>query len=235
MTLISGYSDGEFVVNHSLGRMIRVYKKEYDILFEKCVVDGNLSKKEFENLSKLKYNSYIVQYESNDNCHIVIENIKKLPEKMSEKEIGKMIIDMLYAIKTLKEYKTSTIEITIDRIYQTNHHYKLDAYPIGNREYKFLIQDVCQIGLQLFEQNPNEFYKQLLFYVNIKYQDTIENMIRQLESIEVTNESEYLLLNTGIKNYRQDRIVTRQLPKYIYKKYGLFIMVIIIVLFVLLI
>ncbi|MFR7591597.1 MAG: hypothetical protein ACLUVC_09150 [Longibaculum sp.] len=234
MTLIDGYHDGEFVKEHPLGPIQRVFKDEYHIHFEKCVIQGQISKEQFHDLRKLKYNSYIVEYESCQDQVIVLENIKCLPKTMSLYEVYKMLIDMFHAVEVLQENQLSTEMITIDRIYQTQHHYKLDCYPISYRDYPLLIQDICQIGLQIIPHKSKQLYYLFVLYSNIKYQDSIKQMIRNLENITIEDEK-CNLCQMNLQDYRKNAFITKYLPLYLIKNYASIILVVIVVVIILLI
>lgn len=235
MMLIEGYSEGEFIKKHFLGNMTKIYKEDYHMRFEKCIIRGRFNPNNFKDLQLLKYNSYIVHYECCSEQYVILENIMVLPQKMSSQQVHRMIIDLFNAINVLKKSNLSTTMITLDRVYQTIHHYKLDCYPISQRDYSLLIQDVCQIGMNILNES-DEMYKWLSLYINIKYQDSISVMIRTLENCSVHNDCViYDLCCKKNRNNRKNSYFSKQLPLFLWQKYNIWIIVLVIVMIILLI
>ena len=229
MMLSNGYQKGQFIFEHPFGSVYRIFKDEYNIHFEKCLIDGNISLDTFSTLHQLKHYSQIVEYETQKD-YIIIENINLLPPFLTSNEIKKLMIDMFYAIDILKQHQLSIAHISLNQIYQSNTHYKLDCYNIGNADYKTLIQDVCQIGLTIIDEKESELYLLLKLFVNKKYQRSISSMIKQLEHVKVINE--IYPINTNKKqDFRKNQYITSMLPKYLISYH--LVKIVLIILFIL--
>lgn len=185
MMLNNGYQEGTYVCSHPFGDVVRIFKEEYGIRFEKCVIKGHMSEDIFYKVHSLKYCSYIVEYESNQDI-IILENIYELPKQMTAIEVKKMILDLLHAIEVLQQHHLSLEHVHISQIYKTKQHYKLDCYNIGNASYQTLIQDICEIGLNIIDQDNGKLRRVLYLYTHQKYQDPLKQIIRIIEQIPVS-------------------------------------------------
>lgn len=226
--LSNGFQKGRYILDHPFGKMYEIYKDEYHIHFEKCLIEGQISQELFSQLHALKHFSQIVEYES-QNENIIVENIRPLPQNMSVQDIKKMIIDMFYAVQILKDHEISIESIKINQIYQSKNHYKLDCYCIGHSDYQELIQDICNIGLNIIDSKEKELYNILMQYVNIKYQVSFQKMINKIEMSHINN-TQYEINYKESIDYRKNQWITLQLPYYVLTNY--LIIIIIAILFI---
>ena len=230
LSLLNNYKEDRYLGKHQLGNLYTVSKDEYDVHFEKCVIDGVISVEQFKMIRKLKYNSYIVEYEKM-NDYIVLEAINVLPEQLDEVEVKKLIIDLFNVVNTLQERKLYVENIRLKNVYKTKNHYKLDCYNVcktGN--YKILIQDVCHIGLNIIN-NKSRIYRLLKIYMNPFFQSSIPHMIKRLQKVSI-NKGSYLLSEKV--DYRKKRNILTEVFLYIITFYP-FLPVIIILFIIILI
>lgn len=232
LSLTNNYNEGKCLGNHPFGKLFVVYKDEYNVHFEKCVIDGVISTDKFKMIRKLKYNSYIVEYEKMTD-YILIESIQKLPDQLNEIEIKKMILDLFNAINILQERQLYVDSIQLNSVYKTKNHYKLDCYNVcdtGN--YQFLVQQVCYIGLNILKKQNTKFYHLLEVYSNPHFQSSISDMINHLTKTSIKSDN-YLLKN--ISNTRKKNNILIELLYYILLFYPFLPLIIVLLIIILII
>jgi len=232
LSLMNNYKEEKYLGKHPLGNLYIISKDEYDVHFEKCVIDGVIPVEQFKKIRKLKYNSYIIEYEKM-NDFIVLESINILPDQLNEKEVKKLIIDLFNAVNTLQERKLYVENIQLKNVYKTKNHYKLDCYNVcetGN--YKILIQDVCHIGLNIIDNKKSRIYRLLKIYMNPSFQSSIPHMIEHLQKASI-NKGNYLLEEKV--DYKKKRNILFELILYIITFYPFLPLIIILFIIILII
>jgi hypothetical protein len=219
---MEGYEVERCIKEHPFGTMYLIHSKDNDY-FKKCMIDNTIDQQLFKNIHSLANTSYIVSYESNDN-ELILEKVFPIEQTLNTNEIKNIIISMFEAIKILQSHNISLEYIDISQIYTNNNRYKLDCYCIGNKDYKELVQDVCNIGLNIIDNDNRSMQRVLKQYANIKYQISIDKMIEKINNINVKNKT-YTLTNKNI-NYRKNSYITKELIFYLIDNYRIIILII---------